>query len=111
MRDGQPLCQIELSRTPLRRLRGLLGRNALDGALLLSPCNSVHTFGMRFDIDVAFVTRDLVVLDVITMRRQRVSLPRRHCKAVIETAAGVMETWGLAPDQQLDIADGLAATP
>jgi len=39
------------------RLRGLLGRPALtegEGVLLL-PCRSVHMFGMRFPIDVAFV--------------------------------------------------------
>lgn len=40
------------------RARGLLGRPPLprDEGLLLVPCRSVHMFGMRFPIDVAFVT-------------------------------------------------------
>lgn len=41
----------------LARLRGLIGLNGLpEGAALLLPrCSSVHTFGMRFAIDVAFL--------------------------------------------------------
>jgi uncharacterized membrane protein (UPF0127 family) len=41
------------------RLRGLLGRPALaEGeGLLLRPCRSVHMFGMRYALDVAFLDR------------------------------------------------------
>ena len=43
-----------------RRAVGLLGRSSLDDdeGLLLAPCASVHTLGMRFAIDVAFLDRD-----------------------------------------------------
>lgn len=41
------------------RMRGLLGRRPLRAdaaeALLLMPCNSVHTFGMRYPLDVVFL--------------------------------------------------------
>ena len=39
------------------RRKGLLGRDTLADrhALVLAPCGSVHTFGMRFPIDVLFV--------------------------------------------------------
>jgi uncharacterized membrane protein (UPF0127 family) len=42
------------------RRRGLLGRDDLaDGcALVLAPCNAIHTWRMRFPIDVLFVDRD-----------------------------------------------------
>ena len=42
------------------RRRGLLGREDLDEgrALVLAPCNAIHTCGMRFPIDVLFVARD-----------------------------------------------------
>lgn len=36
-------------------MRGLLGRKDFDGVLVLMPCNDVHTFGMRREIDIAFV--------------------------------------------------------
>jgi uncharacterized membrane protein (UPF0127 family) len=43
-----------------RRAVGLLGRSSLDHdeGLLLAPCASVHTVGMRFAIDVAFLDQD-----------------------------------------------------
>ena len=42
------------------RRRGLLGRQGLDvgAALIIAPCNSIHTFFMKFAIDVVFVSRD-----------------------------------------------------
>ena len=46
---------------------GLLGRDAVDGALLLSPAGGVHTFGMRMPIDVAYLDRRLTVIAVRTM--------------------------------------------
>jgi uncharacterized membrane protein (UPF0127 family) len=47
------------------RKRGLLGRTGLDDtALVIAPCNAVHTFFMRFPIDVLFVDRHGRVLRV-----------------------------------------------
>jgi uncharacterized membrane protein (UPF0127 family) len=41
------------------RRRGLLGRTEMhDEALIIAPCNAVHTFFMRMAIDILFVTRD-----------------------------------------------------
>jgi uncharacterized protein len=46
---------------------GLLGRDGLSegAALVIRPCNSIHTFFMRFDIDVAFLAKDGRVVRVI----------------------------------------------
>jgi len=47
------------------RKRGLLGRASLDdAALVIAPCNAVHTFFMRFPIDILFVDRQGRVLRV-----------------------------------------------
>lgn len=45
------------------RRKGLLGRDGLsaDAALAIAPCNTIHTFFMRFAIDVVFVSRQGVV--------------------------------------------------
>ena len=42
------------------RRRGLLGRDGLEHghALVIAPCNAVHTWFMRFAIDIAFAARD-----------------------------------------------------
>ncbi|MBQ9005843.1 MAG: DUF192 domain-containing protein [Atopobiaceae bacterium] len=45
------------------RLRGLLLTDALSaGTVLLSPCRSIHTFGMSYPIDVAFLSREGVAV-------------------------------------------------
>ena len=37
-----------------KRIKGLLGKASYEGTLVLAPCNSVHTFWMKFDLDVCF---------------------------------------------------------
>ena len=54
---------------------GLLGRDGIDGAILLRPARSVHSVGMMFAIDVAFCTKDLVVLRTICLRPGRMTRP------------------------------------
>lgn len=77
------------------RTRGLLGRDGIAGALMLTPCGSVHTFGMRFAIDVAYLDRRYRVLAVTTMRPGRLGLPRLRARHVLEAEAGAMERWGV----------------
>ncbi len=61
VRVGEVLASLEVADTRAARRKGLLGRDGIEGALLLTPARSVHTLGMRFDIDVAFLDRDGVV--------------------------------------------------
>ena len=51
---------LELAGDSRSRRRGLLGRDHLDegNALVIVPCGAIHTFFMRFAIDVLFVTKD-----------------------------------------------------
>ncbi|CAL9546429.1 DUF192 domain-containing protein [Streptomyces sp. enrichment culture] len=86
---------LEIATSYRARTRGLLGRTAVDGALLLSPAGSIHTFGMRIPIDVAYLDRDLTVLSVRTMPPNRLGLPRPRARHVLEAEAGAMERWGL----------------
>ncbi|MFI6492750.1 DUF192 domain-containing protein [Streptomyces sp. NPDC050564] len=86
---------LELAESAHSRRRGLLGRDGIEGALLLSPASSVHTVGMRFAIDVAYLDRKSRVLAVRTMRPGRVGLPRPRARYVLEAEAGAMERWGV----------------
>ena len=47
------------------RLCGLLGQPRDEMTRLLVPCNSVHTFGMKDEIDIAFITSSGLVLEVM----------------------------------------------
>lgn len=72
------------------RRQGLLGRDGLpaDSALIIAPSNAVHTFFMRFPIDILFVGRDGRVIKVrSTVRPWRMTAALRAF-AVIELPAG-----------------------
>ena len=59
-------------------------------ALIIAPCNAVHTFGMRFAIDLLFVARDGTVLKVChAVPRRRIAASWRAF-ATIELAAGTL---------------------
>lgn len=103
LRDGEVLASLEVAGSRRARSRGLLGRDGVDGALLLRPCRSVHTLGMRFAIDVAFCDDELRVLRVVTMPRHRLSRPVWRSRAVIEAEAGAFARWGLRPGDQLEV--------
>lgn len=103
LRDGDVLAAVEVAESFSSRLRGLLGRDGLDGALLLRPARSVHTIGMRFPIDVAFCDRDLVVLSTTCLRPHRMTAPRRRAKVVVEAQAGAFERWGLRAGDALEV--------
>jgi len=103
VRDTTVLASVDVADSFGARLRGLLGRDGLDGALLLRPARGVHTIGMRFPIDVAFCDRDLRVLAVATLPPYRVSRPVRGACVVIEAERGAFERWGLAVGDELAV--------
>ena len=86
------------------RRAGLLKHESMPAgfALIIAPCNAVHTFGMNFAIDLIFVARDGTVLKVCQ------AVPRRRIAAAwgafatIELAAGAL---GQTPTQVGDVVD------
>ncbi len=103
LRDGEVLAAVEVVTSLGERAVGLLGRDGIEGAMLLKPARSVHTFGMRFPIDVAFCDGDLRVLDTLTLRRQRMTRPRWRARSVLEAEAGAFDRWRLRHGDQLEI--------
>ncbi|MCC2279580.1 DUF192 domain-containing protein [Streptomyces sp. ET3-23] len=92
---------LEIAASWRARTRGLLGRTGVDGALLLTPAGSVHTFGMRFALDVAYLDREFTVLDVSRMPPGRLGTPRFRARHVLEAEAGAMARWGVRPGARL----------
>lgn len=86
---------VEVAASYAARTRGLLGRDGIEGAMLLTPAASVHTFRMRFAIDVAYLDRRLRVVALTTMPPGRLGLPRLRARHVLEAEAGAMAAWGL----------------
>lgn len=105
--DERVLASAEVAASFTERLRGVLGRSALDGVLILSPAKSVHTIGVRFPLDVAFCRRtddgDLRVIDIVAMAPNRVGLPRISAHVVIEAPKGSFERWGVGEGDVLKL--------
>ena len=103
--DNRVLATVVVAHTRRARMRGLLGCDGFDGALLLDPASSVHTVGMRFPIDVAHLDRHMVVLRVTTMAPHRVGLPVWGARAVLEAEAGSFTRWGLKIGDRLVVSE------
>ncbi len=99
--DGREVASLRLAQTARERTRGLLGQDALEGALLLAPARSVHTLGMSFDIDVAHLDANLVVLRITTMRTRRVGRVVWRARYVLEAQAGSLAEWGVEVGSRL----------
>ncbi len=73
------------------RMRGLLGRKSLNPqeGLILRPCNSIHTFFMRFPIDVVFLDRyDLIIKVYHSLSPWRLSRTFFRSAMCLELPAG-----------------------
>jgi uncharacterized membrane protein (UPF0127 family) len=85
------------------RRKGLLGCSSLpeDHGLWILPCESVHTCGMKFQIDLVYLDRDIRVRKI----RRRVA-PWRFsiclsAHSVLELPAGIVDQTGTRPGDQL----------
>jgi uncharacterized membrane protein (UPF0127 family) len=104
LRDGEVLASLEVADSTRARMRGLLGRDELDGALLIERSFQVHTFGMRFPIDVAFLDGQRRVRTLVyDVRPWRLTLPRFGSRAVVEAQAGCFERWNLRVGDELEV--------
>lgn len=92
---GHVLASAERADDRRARARGLLGRTGIEGALVIDPCRAVHTIGMKFAIDVAFLSDEGVVLKTVRMARHRIGLPVWTARRVVEAEAGAFDRWGL----------------
>jgi len=94
--------------TGATRAKGLLDRDSLgDGeGLVISPCNSVHMFGMRFPLDVLFVDVDGVVVraheNLAPGQFTRIHLRARRA---IELPVGVIAASGTVAGDRLDLGE------
>jgi hypothetical protein len=104
LRDGDVVCALEVAESPAER-GALRGRSGCEGALHLEGVRTVHTVGMRFTIDVAFLASDRTVVRVARLKPWRVALGGRRVRSAVETEAGALERWGVQVGDQLEVRD------
>jgi len=103
VRDGHVLASVEVAIGRVAKARGLLGREHLEGALVIPGRRSVHSFSMGFELDVAFLDGDGVVIRTLRLRRHRMTLPVWQARWVVEAEAGAFGEWELKVGDELEI--------
>lgn len=95
LRNGDMIAnRVEIADSFLPRLVGLLGRKKFpeNNAMVLKPCRSIHTFFLKFCIDVVFLNCQGEVVHLITnMPSYRLSPVIKKAKKVVELPAGTVK--------------------
>jgi uncharacterized membrane protein (UPF0127 family) len=103
VRSGSVIAEVvEPALDSKSRRKGLLGRDALadSHALVLAPCGAVHTFGMRFPIDVLFVAADGCVIKIVErLGAWRMAASLQACITVELPTGAVQRNQVLAGDR------------
>lgn len=93
-KESMILPKVYIAEGFFNRLRGLMGKKELDldTGLLIRPCNSVHTFFMRFSIDIAFMNKDNQVCYIIhSMEKNKISPIVPKAFSIVEAPSGTFK--------------------
>ena len=96
--------RADIADTSAKRRTGLLKHTGLapGEGLWIAPCEGVHTFAMKFTIDVVFLNRKRKILKIRpNMVRRRIALCLR-AHSVLELPAGMLEQTGTERGDQLE---------
>lgn len=89
----EEICEIYIADTFLSRFSGyMFQKQPRHQALLIKPCDSIHTFFMRFPIDVLFLVENMTVVKKLeNLPRGKVVMPVKKACMVLESRAGGFE--------------------
>jgi uncharacterized membrane protein (UPF0127 family) len=97
--------ELELAADSRARNRGLLGRSGMapGSVMIIAPCNAIHTFFMRFTIDIVFVDRQGRILKLCrSVRPWRVRVALKAF-AALELADGSIDRVGIVAGDRLSV--------
>ena len=107
LRNGKELSNnVTVADSFLKRMKGLLGKKEmLNGeALWIKPCISVHTFFMKFPIEVVFLNkRNQVIATIRNLQPNRITGVYFKSTSVLELPTGVLETTDTRVGDEIEI--------
>lgn len=101
--------RVLYANTFLKRLLGLMGKKTMqeDCALVICPCQQVHTFFMRFSIDCVFIDNHFKVLTCYrAMKPWRICKRIKQAYAVIELPVGTINKTDIRVQDTLTVIRG-----
>ncbi|MBR2134278.1 MAG: DUF192 domain-containing protein [Eubacterium sp.] len=106
VKNDKVICDyIEDASNFYTRFMGLMYRKSLprDHGLLLTPCNEIHTFGMRFDIDTVAISKEGEVLFIDrAVKPNKVRKRVKGCHMVLELNSSVADELGIQVGDMLE---------
>lgn len=89
------LADVFLADTFRKRLIGYMFRKEPHyEAIVIKPCKSIHTFFMKFSIDVLFVNENMEIVKKIEgLKPGKVILPIKEATIVVESKAGILKSF------------------
>ncbi len=103
MSEGRVLASAVVAESSVDRRLGLRGRSEYDGAFVLPRCRWIHTIGMRFDLDVAYLDSEGRVIKAVRMNPHRLGAPVLGARSVVEAHGGSFARWGLRVGDVVEI--------
>lgn len=105
------VADLRYARSPLPRMRGLLGMSELPAGrgLWIEPAPAVHTAFMRFAIDVVFLDREWCVVRIASDMPPWRAVAAKHARVALELPAGAAAAAGLVVGDTLHVTDGEGA--
>jgi uncharacterized membrane protein (UPF0127 family) len=97
---------VRVADTFFARLRGLMGAKVLSfgEGVWICPCNSIHSFGMRFEFDALFLDGGNKVEGLYKrFRRNRISRIFWEARGVLELPAGTIERTGTEVGDEVEL--------
>lgn len=98
--------QVKVADSGLSRMIGLLGKRSLapESGVWIVPCNSIHTIGMLFSIDVVLLDKSLRVVGLYELLRPfSITRPNFRAESVIELPPHTIFKSGTSVGDQLVI--------
>lgn len=104
-KNGESLpLRVEDAHTFFTRMMGLMFRKSIpdDAALLICPCNQIHTFSMRFNIDAVYISEDNRVVKVEPdIGKRKVCKTVKDAHTTLELTSGTAKRLGIICGDEL----------
>jgi uncharacterized membrane protein (UPF0127 family) len=101
--DTRVVSSCNIAETHHDRRVGLKAYPDATIPLVIENCRWVHTFGMKFPIDIAYLDNENRIVAIHSMKPNRLGRPVRGAVRVIETEPGALRRWRLAVDTVVEV--------
>ena len=95
VRETRVVASANIAMTRRDRRRGMLAFPDASVPLVIDRCRWVHSFGMRFALDVAYLDATGTIIAIHRLKPNRLGRPVSRASRVIEASPGAFSRWGL----------------